>query len=122
MITKLAAGALILGFAVASLLTGCGLFTKAPDTVTFERGQFFVATFNVGQAYATMRTKIEIRCESGRLDKEFCDYAKGVDREMERSVKKPLLDSLSKPGPAVVDWNAVIIGVGIIADLAGKAF
>lgn len=112
-----------LGFIVAAglLLAGCGIFTKPPDTVTFERGQFFVATFNIGQAYAVMKTKIEDRCASKKLDATFCAYAAQVDREMERSVKRPILDALSKPGPAVVDWNAVIIGVGILADLAGKA-
>jgi hypothetical protein len=101
-------------------LTGCALFTKPADTVTFSRGGFYSAYRDISVAYAVTVVKLDLACKAKKLDATFCtvDFPRVRD-EMLR-VDKAAMKALTVPS-AEVDWEAVAEAAKLIASLVGAA-
>ena len=112
---------LIVGLiALAVGCSGCALFQKPADTVSFQRGKFFAVAYRAAKVHGQLIALVGTRCAAKALDKAFCDFAKQANAEWERNVEKPLLKNLANP-EYVTDWDAIGEAVEIIGGLAGAA-
>ncbi len=105
--------------ACVMLLSGCALFAKPADTVSFPRGEAFVAYSDVRVTYALLKQRLEDGCKAGRLDPEFCAGLPRANEEVVR-VDGKIMQALANPA-TVIDWAAIAEAIRLVMALAKAA-
>lgn len=103
--------------ALGLTLSGCALFSKPADTVSFQRGQAWQTYSDMRVTYSALKLKIEQACKTGKLDAETCAPLPRIHEEMLR-IDKRVMGALANPA-VEVDWAAVAEAIGVIVKLAG---
>jgi hypothetical protein len=100
----------------AVLLSGCALFTKPAETVSFPRGEFALTYRDLSVAYALIEQQIVTGCKTKVINEETCESGARA-RERLAELDSEIRDAIANPAYEV-NWKNVAKALRIISQLA----